>query len=183
MQNANQVPAQPVGGPLPATPMQVNVRSNRDLYSGQIHDCLAAIAHLTQMLRVASGAEGNSEMATLPPLDKEARAAMEASLMQACNRLDELMNDSKRWKVPAVDAHTLGMEFLQSQIRYNHLQVRSLEIQIGGLKERIEQENAIIAQSLVQQLRAEFKARGYRVDDGEAPPTADTPPGDTPPKQ
>lgn len=170
-----QIPQQPIGNPLPAaTPMQVNVRSNRDLYSSQIHDCLAAIAHLTQMLRIASSTEGGTENPALPALDKNARTAMEASLMQACSRLDELMNDSRRWKAPPVDALSLGMDFLKSQVQYNNLMVKSLEIQLRGLKDRLDQENAIIADHLVKQLRSEFKARGYPVDEDPPAPLSET---------
>jgi len=152
----------------PAVP--VFVRSNRELHTAQIHDCLASIASLTNCLRVAAssdsfGPDYETEQGKTKALDSNSRAALELSLGKACSRLDALLDDAARWNLPDTDSHTLAIKYFTQSIIAQQQINESTAIQIHSLQQRLDEEagaRRLILNASVQKSLAELAPRPGR---------------------
>jgi hypothetical protein len=103
----------------------IPLRTNRELTSHQISDLVAIITHLNNQLPHA----GDTSVPTPHP---EANTSMEAALIRACNRLDDILDDSARWKLPDTtnDGHTHMQALARSEAQILELQAELVKLQV-----------------------------------------------------
>lgn len=89
----------------------MNVRTNRELTSHQIGDCLNIIGTASNFL-TSKGEEYKDTSA-----NGGHRVALEVTLAKACDRLEKILDDDTRWAVQAVDGHAFATAIAGEQFR------------------------------------------------------------------
>lgn len=98
--------------------MEAVLKTNKELSSYQIADCLAIIGNLTGFLSRGQAqslfSEDNSHVGT--QLDGGVKSALETTIINACNRLDAMIADDRRWTLPATDGHEIYEQFAKAAV-------------------------------------------------------------------
>lgn len=108
----NEVPAPSKPGRPPAV-LPTTAQQTED----QVQTLLRAVNVLSSWVAEPigeAGIEGSGPLG-VRIADKNTRMAVESTLIRACNRLDTLLDDPKRWACPTMDARDLAFEHLLLQ--------------------------------------------------------------------
>lgn len=135
----------------------MSLRTNREISSHQIHDLLATITHLQSSLR-------RTEADNKTDPNGEADTSIEATLIRACNRLDNILDDTERWKLPA-DGHAHFEALGKAQAQLVALQAELIKLQVfaGKFKQQM------VLNDLLQSPSVPESERAMPTDE-EAPP-------------
>lgn len=125
---------------LPAPPLipnnamatQLSFSTHRELNSHMIHDVLSVVNVLSaHRVNIAANPNYKDESN-----DGDGLTAMDATLIQACARLDTLLADESRWQLPEKDARQIAYELGVRQVNAAEMNNRH---------------NAVVIQAMLQQ--------------------------------
>jgi len=136
---------------IPQGTTQFALKTNREIRSAQIHDCLSLIATLTNCIRLASGIEGGpggESSGSTPPFSAIPLSALERSLGHACQRLDWLLATNKDWDLPTSDTHTAALKYFAQQLTIQRQGIQATQMQLETMAERLANETSAIRRGL-----------------------------------
>lgn len=135
------------------------IRTNREISSHQIGDLLGAITHLRNHLRYMDADSTATKHG-------EADTSIEASLIRACNRLDEILDDPARWALPK-DGHDQIADIAKSQAEIVALQAELIKLQVfaGKFRQQLVVNDLLGSPSVPE----EDRSMGATLDDLEHP--------------
>jgi hypothetical protein len=88
----------------------MSVRTNREITSHQIADCLHVVATTSQFLTHSGDFKDTSA-------NGDHRTTLEVTLTKACDRLEKILDDDTRWGVQPVDGHSYAAALCGEQYR------------------------------------------------------------------
>ena len=137
----------------------MSLKTNRNILSESVHDCMYAIATMTNCLRMLTF-EPPSPESSIPgdtgpaarPKDSASVIALETSILRACARCDRLMGDDSKWQLPAHDIHDTGIKYFNQQILLRQQDIRANEVRLKSLEQQLEMQRDLIQEELRKQV-------------------------------